>query len=249
MVTITILDDSNYIAPTDADLKQLKAMVFGKHHDIEAAAARIVDFDQQFRRAFAAVGHMYRLPAPSKKHYFSFYVDAANDWLVRHGRPGVAGPPILCAVFGHADIFWTAPTDARGARSRLRHLLRSALHQRLARATKWDASVDAADPTRERPPPPERASAKAARASRKCRRPDGADRRPFTVEMIIRSDEMFRAFGRARIPGRAGLTCAPLCTGAGEAETPPRRQISDRVRIAAAMGSTGSAGRSPASRA
>lgn len=89
MVTITTIDDSNYVAPTDAELKRLKAIVFAKHHDIEAAvtAARITDFDQQFRRAFAAIGNMYRLSAPSKKHYFSFYVDSANDWLVRHGHP------------------------------------------------------------------------------------------------------------------------------------------------------------------
>lgn len=106
--------DPGTMTPTAAEFKRLKTIVFAKHADIEVAASRIRDFDDQLKRSWYTAGFFFRLPAPSKKRWFSAYVDAASALLQRQGLEGISGPAFLAACHCWADVPWSAPDNAGG---------------------------------------------------------------------------------------------------------------------------------------
>jgi hypothetical protein len=106
MVTIThALNDTGFgEMPTDKELASLLKIVLAAHADIARAAAPHVDFAEQFRNAFLAVGYLFRLDQPNSKRFFSAFVEDAGEWLVRLGRAPVSGPAFLAAVIAHGDV-------------------------------------------------------------------------------------------------------------------------------------------------
>jgi hypothetical protein len=61
----------------------------------------------EFRRAMAASGLMFRASEPVTKYAFGHFVDAANELVMTHGRGGsIGGVAFLGSVLAHADVCW-----------------------------------------------------------------------------------------------------------------------------------------------
>jgi hypothetical protein len=78
----------------------------GTHESLRIYADETEDFEQQFGRAFVAVGYAaWRTIEPVTNRYFSALVDDANDLLQRYWRaPAVSGSAFLAACWGHGDV-------------------------------------------------------------------------------------------------------------------------------------------------
>jgi hypothetical protein len=106
-VTIsTTLPATGFVCPTDDDeLRTLIRMVLGAHEHLREYAEATEDFEQQFGRAFVAVGYAFRTVEPVTNRYFQALVDDANELLQRYWRaPAVSGPAFLTACWAHGDI-------------------------------------------------------------------------------------------------------------------------------------------------
>jgi hypothetical protein len=78
----------------------------------------------EFRRAFTAVGLMFRTAEPVSKYAAGHFLDAANAMLLeRLGSCSVDGVAFLGAIFAHGDICY------RLANPKLGQLLELGLHQ------------------------------------------------------------------------------------------------------------------------
>jgi hypothetical protein len=105
MVTITYSSpNTGYSAPDTQEAGRLLKIV-------DAACPWInlrenVEIDE-FRRALASVGLMFRTAEPVSKFAFGHFVDAANELVATHGRGGeVGGVALMGAVLGHGDVCW-----------------------------------------------------------------------------------------------------------------------------------------------
>ena len=106
-----LLPDTNFVAPTDAELAKLLAIVVAGRPELRG---KVTD-PGEFKRAFTACEYFRRTATPRRDRYFSFFVNAANDLLRERLRVAtVGGEAFLAAVFAHADICWRAPDPRWG---------------------------------------------------------------------------------------------------------------------------------------
>ena len=98
------LPNTGYIAPTEDRAVRLMRIVDKGAPWLGLAASTDL---AEFRRAFAAVGYMYRRSEPDTSRLFSYFIDAANDMLQqRNGGASVSATAVLGAILGSGDICW-----------------------------------------------------------------------------------------------------------------------------------------------
>jgi hypothetical protein len=68
----------------------------------------------EFRRAFIALGYMFRTAAPRSDLYFSSHVEAVNAILTRWGAGSTTGEAVFAALRAHGDIPWRRPDRSVG---------------------------------------------------------------------------------------------------------------------------------------
>jgi hypothetical protein len=62
---------------------------------------------EEFQRAFAAAGYMFRTAEPVSKYAFTHFLDEGNVLLrERMGASSVGAPAFLGAVLAHGDVCW-----------------------------------------------------------------------------------------------------------------------------------------------
>jgi hypothetical protein len=124
---------TNFAAPAPAELAKLLKIVSAAHPQLCAKVEL-----PEFGRAFLAIGFIWRLAAPSTKHYFSHFVDVANERLAQRGVEGVEGAAVLASIIGHADVPWQAADARIGA------LLQVGLDEHRGRpcSNRWRAVLD-----------------------------------------------------------------------------------------------------------
>jgi hypothetical protein len=70
--------------------------------------------DDEFARAFWAVGQMWRSDALDTSRYFTSYVDDAADFLRMRRQSDVGGGAFLAAIISHGDVAWQRGDQALG---------------------------------------------------------------------------------------------------------------------------------------
>jgi hypothetical protein len=93
--------------PTDAELKQLLALVERAHPrllDRDPNAYIVRNVDDEFKRAFYGVSSITRLAEPTQKIAFSTHVDRLNDLLRRRGHAEVEGDVVFAAAIAWGDV-------------------------------------------------------------------------------------------------------------------------------------------------
>lgn len=93
--------------PSDEQLKQLLALVEQEHPRLldrnENAYIRR-NVEDEFKRAFYAVGSITRLSEPTQKIAFSTHVDRLNGLLRRRGHTDVEGDVVMAALIAWGDV-------------------------------------------------------------------------------------------------------------------------------------------------
>ena len=100
MRIVQSLPTTNFERPNAEQLRALARIAFAAFPRIEPCSER------EFERAFLAVGHLWRLPAPDRTRYFHLHVSAAADVLRRLGLDDieVPGNSVLAACISHGDV-------------------------------------------------------------------------------------------------------------------------------------------------
>ncbi len=104
---VEMLPETGYVAPDANQLRSLLKIVCSVH-----PALRTNDVETQFGRAFWMVGHMFRLPTPSKRHSPSWLLETANQQLLE--RVGWQ-PAFFAACLAHGDVCWQKADATLGA--------------------------------------------------------------------------------------------------------------------------------------
>jgi hypothetical protein len=108
---------SSFTMPSPAELSQLRDIVFAKYPRLNVTEGMVfrgdneaneAEYFKQFCASFRALGAMHRTERPDKKHYISFWMDLASDWLktVRDST-SISGLPFIAAVLAHGDICYS----------------------------------------------------------------------------------------------------------------------------------------------
>jgi hypothetical protein len=105
MVSITYnLPSTGFSAPSTTEAASLLKIVDAAAPWLKLAESVEVD---EFRRALAASGLMFRTAEPISRFAFVHFLDAANELLMTHGRGGtIGGVSLMGAILGHGDIAW-----------------------------------------------------------------------------------------------------------------------------------------------
>jgi hypothetical protein len=113
MTTITYsLPNTGYAPPSKDEARRLWHIVDAAYPDLGLIAS--VD-EQEFRRAFSAVGLMYRRDTPDERHALTYFLDSANELISQHLKgSSVSGCALLGAVHAHCDIPWRKPDRSLG---------------------------------------------------------------------------------------------------------------------------------------
>ena len=98
---------TNFTMPDSDELARLMEIVREAEPDLRFD-------DDDFRRAFWAVGQMWRAAEIDKSRYFVSYVDDASDLLRMRRQSDVSGSALLAAVIAHGDIRWRRGDAALG---------------------------------------------------------------------------------------------------------------------------------------
>jgi hypothetical protein len=121
---IQLTEPSNFIRPTQKELRALPAAVVakyprlgqpktltGRNDDLEAE-----EYSAGFEWAFERLGNIRRANVPDTRHYVGHWVEECKEWLRLH-RPahrGNIGAGFLAAVVAHGDIPFTVGDEQRG---------------------------------------------------------------------------------------------------------------------------------------
>jgi hypothetical protein len=108
---------SNFVMPSTDELRRLCDIVFAKFPKLNVTDGLVfrgdseqneAEYFRQFCASFKALGAMHRTENPDKKHYISFWMDLASDWLktVRDST-SISGLPFIAAVLAHGDICYS----------------------------------------------------------------------------------------------------------------------------------------------
>ncbi len=94
------LPTTNAIMPTPDELRRLRRYVLQEHRWLlDPADRRSADvIEKEFSRSFWACGLLWRLPSPDPRHYFSYFVDHANNLLDLADRPNIDGSELFIAA-------------------------------------------------------------------------------------------------------------------------------------------------------
>jgi hypothetical protein len=105
MVTVTYsLPATGYQPPTAEEAAKLMRIVDAGAPWLALAATTNL---AEFRRAFTAIGLMFRKSEPDTTHAFSHFIDAANDMLSqRWSAESVSATAVLGAILASGDICW-----------------------------------------------------------------------------------------------------------------------------------------------
>lgn len=111
MVSVTELTPTTgFIEPPTPDLfVKLQAIV----ENAEPSLRGLVRPDE-FRRAFIALGYMYRTPAPRSDVYFVSHVERVNAILDRWSAAAVDSNAVLMGLIAHNDVPWRRRDPTRG---------------------------------------------------------------------------------------------------------------------------------------
>ena len=115
---------SNFVRPTEKELRRLADIVVGKYPKLGARKSLRgllgdefdADFRDGFAWAFERLGFIGRTQEPDKKHYVEHWLNETKDWLAMY-RPnhcGNIGAGFLAAVLAHGDISYILADVSRG---------------------------------------------------------------------------------------------------------------------------------------
>lgn len=116
MVRITTLPPATgFIMPTLEDLSSLRKIVLAVHHAwLGDGEGSELNQERAFRRAFFAVGRMFRRREPRRDRYFHSFVASANDRLSENGGGSIDGRDFMLAALAHCDVVWQKPDASNG---------------------------------------------------------------------------------------------------------------------------------------
>ena len=108
---VTQLPNTGFERPTPAEARALFEIVCAVHPSLRSKEA-----EQQFAIGLFAVGHMYRLPAPSKQHDPSWLLQQANENIIEsvYWQP-IEAPAFFLACRAHCDVPWQEHNGSLGA--------------------------------------------------------------------------------------------------------------------------------------
>jgi hypothetical protein len=121
MVTITTTPLTAVDLPTDEQAEKLICMVAEAHPILVLAEGDDEpSFRRQFERAMRWLAYARRQPEPNEDYYFTFWLDAAREWLNDRGfLGGVTLKPLVCAVVA-SGVTYTPLTQKPDESSRVR---------------------------------------------------------------------------------------------------------------------------------
>jgi hypothetical protein len=92
--------------PTDAELKKLLELVEREHPQLLDRRDTYIrrNVEDEFKRAFYAVGSITRLSEPTQKIAFSTHVDRINNLLRRRGHTEVEADVVMAALIAWGDV-------------------------------------------------------------------------------------------------------------------------------------------------
>jgi hypothetical protein len=99
---------TGFVAPNEAEAARLLKLVTSMRPDLGLVGLI------EFRRAFAAIGYMFRTEQPVTKYAASHFLDAGNEMLERWGESSIGGAAFVSAIKGHGDICWRAGDRSLG---------------------------------------------------------------------------------------------------------------------------------------
>jgi len=119
---VQIVEPSNFVRPTEKELRRLYDVVVGKYPQLAPRLSARWEHEQRqehfdgFIWSFERLGYIGRTAMPDTKHYANFWISECQDWL-RQFRPshhGSIGAGFLAAVIAHGDICFTPGDENRG---------------------------------------------------------------------------------------------------------------------------------------
>ena len=110
-----ILPSTNFVRPSDVQLGELMTIALAANPYLAEHASETRDFKAQFRRAFIAIGYMWRTE-PDPRRYFHAHVDSINDLLEARFDvvDPVDGPAVMAAIVAHGDVKYISANSRIG---------------------------------------------------------------------------------------------------------------------------------------